>query len=122
MTDHVETLDQVPTLARQVLEDTLSLEPGTQDALADATSRALVEEIAAIAAGCNDRAALRSATSKEALDRLGAKHGVKGRALFRPIRIAATGQEHGIELPVLLPLLGPARLASRLRLALSQTG
>ncbi len=122
MTDHVETLDQVPALALQVLEDEMRLEPGTQDALADPTSRALVEEIAAIAAGCKDRAALRNALSKEALAALGAKHGVKGRALFRPIRIAATGQEHGIELPVLLPLLGPARLASRLRSALSQTG
>jgi nondiscriminating glutamyl-tRNA synthetase len=122
MTDHVETLDQVPALALQVLEDEVRLEPGTQDALADPTSRALVGEIAAIAAGCKDRAALRDALSKEALAQLGAKHGVKGRALFRPIRIAATGQEHGIELPVLLPLLGPTRLVSRLRSALSQTG
>jgi glutamyl-tRNA synthetase len=45
---------------------------------------------------------------------------VKGRALFRPIRIAATGEEHGVELPILLPLLGSRRLAARIRSALTQ--
>ncbi len=122
MSDHVETLDQVPALAKQVLTDEIRIAPESRDALSDSGSRALVEDLAGIAAGCRDRVAFSAATSKEALAALGAKHGVKGRALFRPIRIAATGDEHGVELPILLPLLGPARLASRLRSSLNQTG
>ena len=122
MTDHVEALGQVPSLAVEVLKDDVTIEPGAEDALADATSHALVTELAAGASSCADRAALADITSKDALARLGAKHGVKGRALFRPIRIAATGQEHGIELAILLPLLGPQRLVSRINSALSRVG
>ena len=42
------------------------------------------------------------------------KTGKKGKELFMPIRIALTGMEHGPELPVLLPLLGPDKVKSRL--------
>ena len=119
MTDHVEVLGQVPALAADVLKDTVTIEPGAEDALAHAAPRALVAQLAAAAVACTNRAALADITSKEALVRLGATHGLKGRALFRPIRIAATGQEHGIELHVLLPLLGPQRLAARIRSALA---
>ncbi len=42
------------------------------------------------------------------------KTGKKGKELFMPIRVALTGMEHGPELPVLLPLLGPEKVKSRL--------
>lgn len=42
------------------------------------------------------------------------KTGKKGKDLFMPIRIALTGMEHGPELPVLLPLLGPNKVKERL--------
>lgn len=42
------------------------------------------------------------------------KTGKKGKELFMPIRIALTGMEHGPELPVLLPLLGPEKVKDRL--------
>jgi glutamyl-tRNA synthetase len=41
----------------------------------------------------------------------------KGRALFAPLRLALTGEEHGPELAALLPLMGRERVASRLRLS-----
>jgi glutamyl-tRNA synthetase len=44
---------------------------------------------------------------------------LKGRALFLPLRLALTGQDHGPELAGLLPLIGPAR--AKVRLA-GQTG
>ena len=40
--------------------------------------------------------------------------GAKGKALFRPLRLALTGREHGPELKLLLPLIGRARAAARL--------
>jgi glutamyl-tRNA synthetase len=45
---------------------------------------------------------------------LGAATGRKGRALFHPLRVALTGEEHGPELRALLPLMGRARVARRL--------
>jgi len=40
--------------------------------------------------------------------------GVKGKALFKPLRGALTGQEHGPEMAVLLPLIGRERVLERL--------
>jgi glutamyl-tRNA synthetase len=41
--------------------------------------------------------------------------GAKGQALFRPLRLALTGESHGPELKQLLPLIGHARAIARLR-------
>jgi len=40
--------------------------------------------------------------------------GLKGRALFHPLRLALTGREAGPELKALLPLMGRARAEARL--------
>ncbi|HEY1612817.1 MAG TPA: glutamate--tRNA ligase [Rhizomicrobium sp.] len=40
--------------------------------------------------------------------------GTRGRALFHPLRLALTGQEHGPELKKLLPLIGRAKALARL--------
>ncbi|MFQ5783511.1 MAG: glutamate--tRNA ligase [Alphaproteobacteria bacterium] len=41
--------------------------------------------------------------------------GRRGKALFRPLRLALTGREHGPELKNLLPIIGRARAEARLR-------
>ncbi|MBI4182831.1 MAG: glutamate--tRNA ligase [Proteobacteria bacterium] len=46
---------------------------------------------------------------------LGAATGRRGRALYRPLRLALTGAERGPELKDLLPLLGRARARARLK-------
>jgi glutamyl-tRNA synthetase len=43
-----------------------------------------------------------------------AQTGAKGRALFHPLRLALTAQEHGPELKKLLPLIGRGKVLSRL--------
>ena len=43
--------------------------------------------------------------------------GRKGRALFLPLRLALTGEDHGPDLKTLLPLIGRARAAMRLQVA-----
>ena len=50
-------------------------------------------------------------------DALKAATGRKGKTLFLPLRLALTGEDHGPELRDLLPLMGRARAAERLRLA-----
>ena len=47
--------------------------------------------------------------------------GRKGKALFLPLRLALTGEEHGPELAVLLPRIGRARTLERLTAAAVQT-
>ena len=50
-------------------------------------------------------------------DTLKTSTGRRGRALFQPLRLALTGEEHGPELASLLPLIGHERTATRLRLS-----
>ena len=49
------------------------------------------------------------------IEALKQRSGRKGRALFAPLRLALTGEDHGPELAALLPLMGRARVAERLR-------
>ncbi len=50
---------------------------------------------------------------------LKARTGRRGRALFMPLRLALTGEDHGPELRALLPLIGRSRAANRLQVAAS---
>lgn len=43
--------------------------------------------------------------------------GRRGKALFLPLRLALTGEDHGPDMAALLPLIGRARAEERLRLA-----
>jgi glutamyl-tRNA synthetase len=46
---------------------------------------------------------------------ISAASGAKGRALFHPLRLALTGSDHGPEMKKLLPLIGRAKVAARLK-------
>jgi len=120
ISDHIRILRDVPVEAASLLADEVIVDSSAKDALADPKARALAVDLAAAADASADRAAFGRHASKEGLAELGAKHGVKGRALFRPIRVAVSGSEHGIELPILLTLLGPKRVAKRIRSTLAQ--
>ena len=56
-------------------------------------------------------------TFKTWADAIKDKTGRKGKDLFMPLRKALTGMEHGPEMPVLLPLLGPDKVKQRLNKA-----
>lgn len=55
-------------------------------------------------------------TAKAWAGALTAATGRKGRALWRPLRLALTGEEHGPDMAALLPLIGRDRVVSRLTL------
>ncbi|HEV2566883.1 MAG TPA: glutamate--tRNA ligase [Microvirga sp.] len=55
-----------------------------------------------------------AATWKSWTEAVKASTGVKGKALFMPLRLALTGLDHGPELGALLPLIGPERAKARL--------
>jgi glutamyl-tRNA synthetase len=76
-----------------------------------------VIEDAAVAAAARDllpKGPFTDATWNEWTAAVSAKTGAKGKALFRPLRLALTGQPHGPEMRKLLPLIGPERAAKRL--------
>jgi len=58
--------------------------------------------------------AVTEGTWKVWTDAVKGETGVKGRALFMPLRLALTGQDHGPELAPLLPLIGRDKILRRL--------
>ncbi|MDD2816985.1 MAG: glutamate--tRNA ligase [Thiotrichaceae bacterium] len=52
---------------------------------------------------------------KQLIEQLKQSAGVKGKALFMPLRAALTGETHGPEMANLLPLMGVARARARLQ-------
>jgi nondiscriminating glutamyl-tRNA synthetase len=121
LTEHVHVLSDLPKDASAIFDDDFVCEPAMVDALEPAAARAMLDELASTAETIGgDQSAWTAAVTRDALSALGARQGIKGRALFRPIRAAVTGTEHGHELPLLLPLLGPARVGTRIRRALAR--
>lgn len=53
-------------------------------------------------------------TWREWTSALKTRTGLSGRALFLPLRLALTGEQHGPEMAKLLPLIGPERARARL--------
>jgi nondiscriminating glutamyl-tRNA synthetase len=120
LTEHVHVLSDLPREAAAIFDDGFTPDPSAADALEPLAARAMLDELATIAeASIANADAWAAAVTRDALAVLGARHGIKGRALFRPIRVAVTGAEHGHELPLLLPLLGASRTAARIRRALA---
>jgi nondiscriminating glutamyl-tRNA synthetase len=120
ITEHVHVLSELPAQAAAIFAGDFSIDASMADAIGAPQARAMLEELAATAAAlAQDGEGWAAAVTREALSALGARHGLKGRTLFRPIRAAVTGTEHGHELPMLLALLGGARVAARITRALA---
>jgi glutamyl-tRNA synthetase len=66
------------------------------------------------AAGVLPEGSWDTATWKTWTEAVKAATGLKGKALFMPLRLALTGLDHGPELAALLPLIGPERARARL--------
>jgi len=122
LSDHVEVLKDVPVELHRLLQQDVTLDANAKGALADPQAQALLRELASVSKNGADSAAFTSLASKEGLKSLGERFGLKGRSLFRPLRLAITGSEHGIELPLLLQLLGRERVARRLESSLGALG
>jgi glutamyl-tRNA synthetase/nondiscriminating glutamyl-tRNA synthetase len=52
---------------------------------------------------------------KKLMESTGNETGEKGKNLFMPIRVVTTGKSHGLELPILFPLLGKEKLILRMQ-------
>ena len=120
LSDHVETLSDVPRELGGLLREDIALDADAKSAIAQPPVPLLLTDLYDHAGEDEDRENFAAVVSKEGLKRLGDEHGLKGRSLFRPIRLAVTGSEHGIELPLLLQLLGHQRVRERIVSSLAQ--
>jgi glutamyl-tRNA synthetase len=110
---YVDTLQDFPLRARDILEFDVSRElatPEVQEILlgegAQEVIRLLYKKLARVA-GQIDQEAYR-----EAVARVKEESGQKGKNLFRPVRVAVTGRASGPELDAIIPVVEEASLLS----------
>jgi nondiscriminating glutamyl-tRNA synthetase len=100
----VSILSEMPQAAELFLEGTPSLEGEAKTFLADPLSQKVIDTLIS---ELDSKAGEFLPDEVETLPKkIGALTGVKGKALFMPIRAAITGKTHGPELKLILPLLG----------------
>jgi nondiscriminating glutamyl-tRNA synthetase len=118
---YLVSLDELPQLVRDVLE------PGAADAEAAEALRGaqvpgLLGDLVARLQSMPQPEAIDGPTFKGLLKDSGKACGVKGKALFQPVRAALTGRGHGPDLPQLVEVIGGTETLHRLQRAADAVG
>jgi nondiscriminating glutamyl-tRNA synthetase len=114
---NLATLADIPTELEPFLEDHVRFDDAARAALAMPQA---TELCSALARELENVAEWNAESIKSTVQALGERFGLKGRALFQPVRAGLTGRTHGPELPALAELMGKSRCLSRLRSAAAE--
>ena len=110
---YLDRLSQAPPYISEFFNNEISIENEDSRAIAKATGADNVmknfynQVLNASPSSGDDYKKLMEATGNET--------GEKGKNLFMPIRVMTTGKSHGLELPILFPLLGKEKLILRMQ-------
>jgi nondiscriminating glutamyl-tRNA synthetase len=108
----VQLLSELPQAAELFLDSTPTLEVEAKGFLDSPTSKPVVEALVAeLSSSTQD---LLSSEVEALMKKITASTGVKGKALFMPVRAVITGKTHGPELKQILPLLGRETVLRRI--------
>ncbi|HRK02167.1 MAG TPA: glutamate--tRNA ligase [Oligoflexia bacterium] len=112
---HLETVADAPKFMRFYFDETFELENEANAVKAEATfaavAGALKEGLAEHVSAAGDAMSADDFTKLQ--DRVKTASGAKGKGLFMPMRVCLTGQVHGPELKLVVPLLGAKRALKR---------
>jgi nondiscriminating glutamyl-tRNA synthetase len=119
---YLETLADAPKHMRPFFEDKFEIEADAAAIQAEVTF-APVADALKLALGAHVASAGDALTSEEFAkiqDQVKTSSGAKGKGLFMPMRVALTGQAHGPDLKLVVPLLGAKRALARVEHVLSK--
>ena len=112
---HIFALGQLPERVREILDEP-KVDAEASEVVDTPEARRLLDALAdALERVAPDTSSLDGAGFKSLIQQCGRETGVKGRALFMPVRVALTGQLHGPELALLYDVLGVDVARRRLR-------
>ena len=117
--EYFTVLSDAPTYMEVFLKDDFEVEPQAKEFISEDPNRLKVIELF-LEKLENLEGELSSDSFKRLVKEVGKELGVKGKNLFMPIRIGLTGRMSGVELPVLVELLGKERVLRRLKNSLSK--
>ncbi|MEW6056736.1 MAG: glutamate--tRNA ligase [Bdellovibrionota bacterium] len=118
---HLQTLNDAPKFMRLYFDETFELEADAQALRSDANFKtvamALKQAVEKHRSGQGED--ISPDDFAKIQDEVKTTTGAKGKGLFMPIRVALTGQTHGPELKLVVPLLGAKAALARIDRVLS---
>ncbi|MEO7162019.1 MAG: hypothetical protein ABI041_03785, partial [Bdellovibrionia bacterium] len=108
----VQLLSELPRAAELFLDSTPELEVEAKGFLENPISRPVVDAL--VSELSNSKQELLAPEVEALMKKIAASTGVKGKALFMPVRAVITGKTHGPELKLILPLLGREAVLRRI--------
>ena len=109
--NYINKLDEIAEQTKIYYTDKINLSDEQSEIITNDSSKqvltALISKIKALSEITNDNL-------KPVLNEIQKETGVKGKALFQPVRLALTGEEHGPELGVVAYVLGKDEVLKRI--------
>ncbi|MEO8209324.1 MAG: glutamate--tRNA ligase, partial [bacterium] len=110
---YLNKLDEIPAHVKIFTEDEVELEnENLEEILTAETSRKVFESLINKFDSLNE---INPENYKQAMSEVQKETGVKGKLLFKPVRIALTGSENGPELPAIAEILGKDKVTKFLK-------
>jgi glutamyl-tRNA synthetase len=117
--EYFTLLSDAPKYMEVFLKDDFTVEPEAKEFVLQEPKRLeVIEKFKELLASAQEE--LTQESFKKLVKQVGKELGVKGKNLFMPIRVALTGKMSGVELPVLVELLGKERALKRVENSLKQ--
>jgi glutamyl-tRNA synthetase len=117
--EYFTLLSDAPKYMEVFLNDDFTVEPEAKEFVLQEPKRLeVIEKFKELLSSVREE--LTQESFKKLVKQVGKELGVKGKNLFMPIRIALTGKMSGVELPVLVELLGRERSLKRVENSLKQ--
>ena len=117
--EYFTLLSDAPKYMEVFLKDDFTVEPEAKEFVLQEPKRLeVIEKFKELLSSAQGE--LTQESFKKLVKQVGKELGVKGKNLFMPIRVALTGKMSGVELPVLVELLGKERALKRVENSLKQ--
>ena len=109
---YLNKLDEIPEHIKMFYQDEISVEGKQKEILEEDTSKTVFKALADKIEGMDK---IEPEVFKETVKEVQNETGIKGKQLFKPIRIALSGSEDGPELPKIAAILGKEKVVKFLR-------
>lgn len=112
---YLEKLEDIPGKVRIFTKDNITIPSEFKEIVYSESSKIVFEALIAKLMEINE---VTPDWFKNTLNEVGKETGVKGKNLFKPVRLALTGEEHGPELPNIAAIYGKDKLIKFLQSAI----
>ncbi|MBE2256621.1 MAG: glutamate--tRNA ligase [Ignavibacteria bacterium] len=104
---YLDRLDQIPEKVKIFTKEKIEIPDEFKDLIYNESSKKVFE---VLRNKIQSSEKINAEEFKNMLNESGKETGVKGKNLFKPVRIALTGEEHGPEMPVIAEIYGKEKL------------